>query len=46
VIKLICPECQSDDLTETKEDAFDEWFLCGECGHEFTFQDSMWSYGW
>lgn len=42
MIKLICPICQDEDLTQIKEEEFDEWFRCDDCGHEFTFQDSDW----
>jgi transposase-like protein len=42
MIKLICPQCQDDELHEIKENDFDEWFRCDYCGKEFTFQDADW----
>ena len=42
VIKLICPECQNDELFVIKENAFDKWFQCDYCQKKFTFQEAQW----
>ena len=40
MLKIICPECMSDDIayTATLEngDCFTETFLCNECGEDFS----------
>ncbi|WP_156913275.1 hypothetical protein [Acetobacterium malicum] len=40
MLKIICPECMSDDIayTATLEngDDFTETFLCNECGEDFS----------
>lgn len=43
MIKLICPECSSDDVDYINKDiVIDDWFKCNDCDHEFTYQDAWW----
>lgn len=40
MLKIICPECMSDDIAYTatlqNADDFTETFLCKECGEDFS----------
>lgn len=48
MIKIQCPECAGDNIHYIDDDRFDDWFKCENevCGHEFTFQDSIWVEEW
>jgi transposase-like protein len=42
MIKLVCPECYSDDIMHFEKQSIDDWFVCADCVHEFTFQEASW----
>lgn len=45
MIKLLCPECGSDELTNAidKDFGYVDVFIC-KCGKEFKFKEANWTF--
>lgn len=42
MIKLTCPNCNSDHIFYRDAEQEEDTFKCEECGNEFTFQEAWW----